>query len=450
MAVTVGMISLGCPKNQVDAEIMLADLKKQGFKIVCDPAQAQVVVINTCGFIEAAKQESIDQILEMGLLKKEGRIKRIIVTGCLAERYREELMQQLPEVDVVLGIGSNRELCEAITQSVQGAEPCCRFGPKQALALEGDRVLTTLPFTAYLKIAEGCDNRCTYCAIPSIRGAFRSRTLESISAEAEALVENGVRELVLVAQDTTRYGLDLYGKPQLAVLLRRLNKIEKLRWIRILYAYPEMVDDELIDAMASLEKVVPYLDIPIQHSNDEVLRRMNRRGGEKMIRELIAHLRCKIPDIVLRTTVITGFPGETEQQFCELCEFLKQARFERLGCFAYSREEGTPAADFPDQIDPQVAQRRADTIMTAQQRVMDAYLEKMQDRVLTVAVEGYDRYAGCYFGRSAYDAPDIDGKIFMASARPLQVGDFVSVKITDSMDCDLLGEVVRDSEGESL
>ena len=440
MSVTVGMISLGCPKNQIDAEIMLADLKKQGFTLVGDAALAEVVIINTCGFIESAKNESIEQILEMGLLKKEGRIKKIVVTGCLAERYRDELAAEIPEADIILGIGSNSEICKAIEQSLNEDKPYMSYGEKSCLALEGDRVLTTLPFYAYIKIAEGCDNCCTYCAIPQIRGRFRSREMESILSEAKSLASAGVRELVVVAQDTTRYGLDLYGKPMLSELLRQLNKIEGLKWIRVLYAYPEMIDDELCEAINSLDKVVKYIDIPIQHANGEVLRRMNRRGNRERLMALIKKMREKIEGVVIRTTLITGFPGESEEQFCELCEFLKEAKIERVGCFAYSREEGTPAADFEDQIDSETAERRAEIIMTAQQRVVDEYNNKMLGKTLEVVVEGYDRYGECYFGRSAFDAPDIDGKVFFASERPLTIGDFVNVEIIDAMDYDLMGQ----------
>lgn len=442
MPTTVGMISLGCPKNQIDAEIMLADLQKDGFTLVGDAALAEVVIINTCGFIESAKGESIEQILEMGLLKKEGRIKRIVVTGCLAERYREELAKEIPEADVILGIGSNKKLCEAIKESLAKDERIESYGEKTDLALEGDRVLTTLPFYAYLKIAEGCDNCCTYCAIPSIRGRFRSRDMESIVSEAKSLARAGVKELVVVAQDTTRYGLDLYKKPMLPELLSRLNEIEGIKWIRVLYAYPEMIDDELCKAIATLPKVVKYLDMPMQHANGEVLRRMNRRGDRESLTALVNKIRTIVPDIVLRTTLIAGFPGETEKQFCELCEFLKETKIERVGCFAYSREEGTPAAEFEDQIDSETAQRRAEIIMTAQQRVVDEYNEKMLGKTLEVVVEGFDKYGECYFGRSAFDAPDIDGKIFFASERGLAIGDFVNVEIVDAMDYDLMGQAV--------
>ncbi len=449
MAITVGMISLGCPKNQVDAEIMLADLKKNGFELVGDAALAEVVIINTCGFIESAKQESIEQILEMGLLKKEGRIKKIVVTGCLAERYREELASEIDEADIILGIGSNAKICEAICESLENDKKIQSYGEKTDLCIEGDRVISTLPFYAYLKIAEGCDNRCTYCAIPDIRGRFRSREMESVIAEAKSLAKAGIEELILVAQDVTRYGLDLYKKPRLASLLRELNKIDGLRWIRILYAYPEMIDDELISAIAECDKVVKYIDLPIQHASREVLRRMNRRGDSESLLKLVKKLREKIPDVVLRTTLITGFPGETQEQFLELCEFLKEAKFERVGCFAYSREEGTPAASFPDQVDSETAQQRADIIMRAQQRTVDEFNSAKIGKILTVAVEGFDKYGECYFGRSRYDAPDIDGKIFFASEIPLGIGDFVEVEITDALDYDLMGMCIEMTNKES-
>ena len=440
MAHTVGMISLGCPKNQIDAEIMLADLKKRGFELVGDAALAEVVIINTCGFIESAKNEAIEQVLEMGLLKKEGRIKKIVVTGCLAERYKQEIAASLPEADIVLGIGSNSLLADAILESFQEDKLIESYGEKTALALEGDRVLTTLPFYAYLKIAEGCDNRCTYCAIPEIRGPFRSREMSSVIAEAKSLVNAGVRELVIVAQDTTRYGLDLYGRPMLSKLLCELNEIRDLKWIRVLYAYPEMIDDDLIETIKTCDKVVKYIDIPIQHADDEVLKRMNRRGNREYLLGLFKKLRAEIPDIVIRTSLIAGFPGESEEQFTSLCEFLKEVKIERVGCFAYSREEGTPAARFEDQIDEDIKERRAEIIMTAQQRVVDEYNEKMLSKTLEVVVEGFDKYGECYFGRSAFDAPDIDGKIFFASEKPLRIGDFVNVEILEAMDYDLMGQ----------
>ncbi len=333
MSVRVGMVSLGCPKNQVDAEHMLYSLRSEGFEIVQDAALSDVVIVNTCGFIESAKQEAIDTILEFCTLKQEGRIKAVICTGCLAERYREEVLNEIPELDAVIGIGSNDKLCSIIREVLERQESITDFGDKCGLCLEGGRIISTQPFYAYIKIAEGCDNCCTYCAIPSIRGRFRSRKLEDIISEAKWLAENGVTELVVVAQDTTRYGEDIYGEPSLAKLLRELCRIDGLKWIRTLYAYPERITDELLDAIAEEEKLVKYLDIPIQHCNKEVLKRMNRHGDRETLTALIQKIRRRIPGITLRTTLIAGFPGETDEQFEELCEFVREMRFDRLRWF---------------------------------------------------------------------------------------------------------------------
>ncbi len=441
MAVKVGMVSLGCPKNQVDAEILLAKLREKGYQIHTDSGTCDVVIVNTCGFIESAKQESIENILEFVTLKKEGRIKVICVTGCLAERYQEEMAKEIPEADVILGIGSNDEICDAIERALAG-EKVCRFGPKEALSLEGDRILSNLPFFAYVKIAEGCDNRCTYCAIPMIRGRYRSREMDNIVAEAAHLAAHGVTELNLVAQDTTRYGMDLYGKPMLPELLRRLAKIENLHWIRILYTYPDWITDELLQVMAEEEKIVKYLDIPLQHCNEKVLREMNRRGDQKSLAALMEKIRAKVPGIVLRTTLIAGFPGETEEQFEELCQFVQQMRFERLGCFPYSAEEGTPAGERADQVEPEVRQRRADIIMELQIGVMEQYNQELIGSNLEVVVEGYDRYASSYFGRSAADAPDIDGKVFFSSKRKLALGQYLTIHVDDVLDYDLIGSAL--------
>ncbi len=438
MAIKVGMVSLGCSKNQVDAEIMLAKLRKKGYQIHTDSGSCDVVIVNTCGFIESAKQESIENILEFVTLKKEGRIKVICVTGCLAERYQQEMAKEIPEADVILGIGSNDEICDAIEQALAGRQ-VRRFGPKEALPLEGDRIIANLPFFAYLKIAEGCDNRCTYCAIPMIRGRYRSREMEHIVEEARHLADHGVTELNVVAQDTTRYGVDLYGKPMLPELLRRLAKIENLHWIRVLYTYPDLITDELLQVIAEEEKVVKYLDIPLQHCEGEVLRQMNRRGDRASLTALLKKTREKVPGIILRTTMITGFPGETQQQFEALCEFVQEMKFERLGCFPYSAEEGTPAGEREDQVDPEVRQRRADIIMELQMGIMEEYNQSLVGSDLEVVVEGYDRYASSYFGRSAADAPDIDGKIFFASKKKLAVGQYVTVHVDDVLDYDLVG-----------
>ncbi len=442
MSIRVGMVSLGCPKNQVDAEHMLYNLREEGCEIIADAALADVVVVNTCGFIESAKQEAIETILEFCTLKEEGRIKAVIVTGCLAERYREEIKTEMPEVDAVIGIGSNELLGTVIKKVLSGEGDICTFGDKYSLIIGGRRIISTENY-AYLKIAEGCDNCCTYCAIPSIRGRFRSRKMESVIDEAKWLASVGFKEIVLVAQDTTRYGEDIYGKPMLAELMREISKIDGLKWIRTLYAYPERITDELIDVIASEEKCVKYLDIPIQHCDGEVLRRMNRAGDEASLRALVKKLRERVPGIILRTTLIAGFPGETEEQFERLCEFVKDVRFDRLGCFAYSAEEGTPAADFEDQIDEEIKQKRADIIMEEQMLISDELNQSYIGKTIEVVTEGFDRYAECYFGRSAMDAPEIDGKIFFTSPCPRALGEYVNVVIDDVMDYDLIGSVVE-------
>ena len=442
MSIRVGMVSLGCPKNQVDAEHMLYNLREEGCEIIADAALADVVVVNTCGFIESAKQEAIETILEFCTLKEEGRIKAVIVTGCLAERYREEIKTEMPEVDAVIGIGSNELLGTVIKKVLSGEGDICTFGDKYSLIIGGRRIISTENY-AYLKIAEGCDNCCTYCAIPSIRGRFRSRKMESVIDEAKWLASVGFKEIVLVAQDTTRYGEDIYGEPMLAELMREISKIDGLKWIRTLYAYPERITDELIDVIASEEKCVKYLDIPIQHCDGEVLRRMNRAGDEASLRELVKKLRESVPGIILRTTLIAGFPGETQEQFERLCEFVKDVRFDRLGCFAYSAEEGTPAADFSDQIDEEIKQKRADIIMQEQMLISDELNQSYIGKTIEVVTEGFDRYAECYFGRSAMDAPEIDGKIFFTSPCPRALGEYVNVLIDDVMDYDLIGGVVE-------
>ena len=443
MPIKVGMVSLGCPKNQVDAELLLHKIKQDGYVLEPDSGNCDVVIINTCGFIESAKQEAIENILEFITLKKEGTIKKIIVTGCLAERYRDEIAEEMPEVDAVVGIGGNDKIVEAI-KGVMRDEKVYLYGEKSDLPLEGDRVLTTLPFYAYLKIAEGCDNCCSYCAIPSIRGRFRSRPMENIIKEAEDLAARGIKELIVVAQDTTRYGQDLYGKYKLHELLQKLAKIDGFRWIRVLYAYPERITDELLDVMASEEKIAKYIDIPLQHCNKQLLREMNRPGDRESIEALISKVREKVPGITVRTTLIAGFPGETEEQFEELCQFVKDMRFDRLGCFAYSPEEGTPAAEMEGQLDDELKIHRAEIVTEEQMNIMTQENEKKVGRTVTVVTEGFDRFGECYFGRSEADAPDIDGKIFFTSEKKLSVGDFVTVTLEDTLDLDLIGSVVED------
>lgn len=447
MPIKVGMISLGCPKNQVDAEVMLAKLQSEGMLLTSHVDEADVVVINTCGFIEDAKKESIENILEMGKLKKEGTIKGIVVTGCLSQRYFKEMREEFPEVDCLLQVGCGGDIARAV-RSAAGGKSLDLAGKPEDLAFGDDRVITTLPFYSYLKIAEGCDNRCSYCVIPSLRGRYRSRPLEELVAEAELLAKRGVKELVLVAQDTTRYGIDLCGRQMLPELLRRLCAIDGLRWIRFLYGYPDTINDELIETIASEPKIVKYIDMPIQHVNERVVKAMNRHMSREALTALIAKLREKIPGLTLRTTLIVGFPGETQAEFEELVNFVREIRFERLGAFAYSREEGTPAAEMEGQIDEEEKQRRQEAVMDEQLTVTEAYNQAKMGTVLEVLNEGYDRYAGCYFGRSAADAPDIDGKIFFKSKKKLRPGEFVNVKIDDTLDYDLLGELEGGEAGK--
>ncbi len=440
MNIRVGMVSLGCTKNQVDAERMLYKIEQAGFKLVDDAALADIAIINTCGFIESAKQEAIETILEFCTLKGEGRIKKVVITGCLAERYRDEVKELIPEADAVLGIGCNENIVDILKKILENNE-ITSFDEKEKLELTGGRIQTTLSFYSYLKVAEGCDNCCTYCAIPLIRGSFRSVPMEKLIAEAEELAANGVRELNLIAQDSTRYGHDLYGEYKLPELLQKLCQIEDLKWIRILYCYPERVTDELLDVMAKEEKIVKYMDLPIQHCNGDILKRMNRKGDVNSLKALIEKIRSKIPDIIIRTTFITGFAGETEEQFTELAEFANEIRFDRLGCFAYSEEEGTPAAEFDNQVDEDVRQHRADIIMEQQMIIADENNRKLIGKVVEVVTEGFDRYGECYFGRSTADAPDIDGKVFFTSPdKKLYTGDFVKVRVSDILDYDLIGE----------
>ena len=435
--IKVGVVSLGCPKNQCDAELMLAKLDKAGFKLVPEAGLADVVIINTCGFIQSAKEEAIEEICEAINRKNDGINKKIIVTGCLAQRYQQQMDEEFPEIDAVLGIGRNQDIVEAVNRVMSG-ERIINFGKAEEHTMEGDRMLSTLPHYAYLRIADGCDNCCTYCAIPQIRGRFRSRTMENIIAEAEGLVKSGVKELILIAQDTTRYGEDLYGKLMLPELVNKLCELD-VKWIRLLYCYPERMTDELIDVIAKQEKVCKYIDLPLQHCNAEILHDMNRTGDRASLTALIKKLREKIPGLTLRTTFITGFPGETEEQFTELAEFVKDIEFERLGCFFYSQEEGTPAALMPDQIDDEVKNHRAEIIMESQMNIMDRLGEKQVGGDITVLTEGFDRYAECWFGRSAMDAPDIDGKVFFSAETKPYYGEMVTVHVDEAIDGDLFG-----------
>lgn len=436
----ISMVSLGCPKNQVDAEAMLYSLKEAGFQIGVPEAEADAIIINTCGFIEDAKKEAIENILEASSYKTEGNCRALIVTGCLAERYRDDVTEEIPEVDVCVGIGSNKNIAEIVKNAIEGKGKNS-FGDKCDLDLNAKRILGGYPFTAYLKVADGCDNCCTYCAIPSIRGRMRSRTVEDCVKEAKHLAKNGVKELIVVAQDTTAYGTDIYGKPMLCELLKELCKIEELVWIRTLYTYPERISDELLDLMASEEKLVKYLDMPIQHINGDILKKMNRKGNKESITALINKIREKVGDITLRTTLITGFPSETEEQFCELHQFVKDIEFDRLGCFAYSAEEDTLAANMPNQIDEQTKIDRMELIMESQTLIASEKNEQKIGKTIKVLIEGWDDYIKCYYGRSEADAPEIDGKVFFMAYSPQLIGSFVDVTVNDILEYDLLGEI---------
>ncbi len=441
MSKKIGMISLGCNKNQIDAEIMLAKLAEQGFEITDEVDGADAVIVNTCGFIEDAKKEAIENILDMAELKKEGVIGKIIVTGCLAERYREEILSELPEVDAVVGLGSNKDIAEICDRVLAGV-PVVSFGEKTCLPLDSERMLTTPNYYAYLKIAEGCSNHCTYCAIPKIRGEFRSRQPESILKEAMELAKQGVKELVVIAQDTSRYGEDLYGKSALPALLTSLSKIEGIEWIRVLYCYPERISDELISVVKNNDKIVKYFDIPLQHADAQVLKRMNRKGDYDSLLSLIRKIRSEIPEVVLRTTLITGFPGETEENFETLSRFVNEAKFDRLGCFAYSAEEGTPAALLDGQLDSEIKQSRLEAVMEQQYRIAQQKNEEQVGKILKTVVEGYDAYTDTYYGRTWRDAPEIDGQINFTCGYELNEGDFVDVEVMGINEYDLIGEVV--------
>ena len=437
----VGFISLGCCKNLVDTEVMLYNLHSAGFEITPNEEEAEIIVINTCGFIESAKQEAIANILDAQSLKEWGKCRHIIATGCLVERYREEVMREMPEIDALVGIGSLDDIAEACRAVMRG-EKYTSFKDKETSPLGGDRIITTEPHTAYLKVSEGCDNLCTYCAIPLIRGKHRSRPIEDIVAEAKDLEAMGVREINLIAQDTTRYGLDLYGEYSLAKLVREITANTNIPWIRLLYCYPDKITDELIDELRDNDRLVKYMDIPIQHISDSVLERMNRHGGKALICDAVKRLREQVPGIILRTTAMVGFPGETDEDFEELCEFVKEAEFDRFGAFTFSPEEGTLAAEMEDQIDEQVKQDRYDILMQTQLVIAEEKSRANIGRTFTVLIDGFDSVAEVYSGRSFADAPDVDGKIYFKSKKRLASGSFVEVKITEAMDYDLIGEVV--------
>ncbi len=435
------MVSLGCPKNQVDAEMMLFLLKEAGHELCAEEAQADVIIINTCAFIETAKAEAIENILECSKYKTEGNCKAIIVTGCLAERYKDDVTEEIPEVDVCVGIGKNNQIAQIVKDALEGRFSNA-YGEKWELDLNTPRILGGAPYSAYLKIGDGCDNCCTYCAIPKIRGRMRSRKIEDCVNEAKRLAKGGVKELIVVAQDTTAYGTDIYGESKLCELLKELCKIDGIKWIRTLYTYPERITDEFLELLSKEKKLCKYLDMPIQHIDKTVLERMNRKGDEKTLRGLIERIRKALPDITLRTTLITGFPGETDGQFTSLHQFVKDIEFDRLGCFPYSAEEGTIAGEMPDQIDEQTKVDRMEHIMETQMSVSAKKNEQKNGKTYEVLIEGYDDYIKCYFGRSEADAPEIDGKIFFMAKKPLKIGDFAKVKIFDTIEYDLLGEQV--------
>lgn len=438
----IGFVSLGCSKNLVDTEVMLHNLHRAGYEITPDETEADIIVINTCGFIESAKQESIDSILDIAWLKENRSLKGMIATGCLVERYREQILEEMPEVDALVGVGSLSRIAEAVAAIERGEHGFCAFDDKETSPLGGERILTTPSYTAYLKVAEGCDNRCTYCAIPLIRGRFRSRPIEDLVAEAKDLEALGVKELNIIAQDTSRYGLDLYGEYRLAELVRRLTQETSIPWLRLLYCYPDKITDELIDELASNDRLLKYMDIPMQHISDPILAAMNRHGDSALIKDTVRRLRERVPGITLRTTAIVGFPGESEADFEQLCAYVKEARFERFGAFTYSAEEDTPAAELPDQIDEQVKQDRYDILMSTQLPISEENNQKKVGSTITVLCEGYDPVAGTHFGRSEADAPDIDGKIYFHAEKKIPAGEFVRVQITEAMDYDLVGEAI--------
>ena len=435
----ISMVSLGCPKNQVDAEMMLATLKAAGFEIGAPEAEADAIIINTCGFIESAKSEAIDNILQLGRLKEEGKLKKLLVAGCLTQRYPDDIRKELPEVDGMLGTGSYTDVVAAVEELMAG-EKAEHFAGIHTTYEDGERIVTTPPYTAYLKIAEGCSNGCAFCIIPKLRGRYRSRSMDALLTEARGLAQAGVKELIVIAQDITRYGMDRKDGSSLAGLLRELCKLD-FHWIRLHYLYPEVITDDLIQTMAQNPKIVHYLDIPIQHCNDGILKAMRRHTTKADIQALFAKLRAAMPDVVLRTSLICGLPGEGEAEFEELCQFLREEKLQRAGVFQFSPEEGTLAAAMDDQVDPDVAQRRVELVVDLQSRVMDEYNEQRLGTVMEVLCEGFDSQAGCYVGRTYADSVEIDGHVYFTAAGLVPAGSFVNVRITGTMDGDLTGEI---------
>ncbi len=440
----IGFISLGCAKNQVDCERMMYRVQEAGHAVKADIVGSDVVVINTCGFIDSAKSEAIDFILQAAELKKEGLVGKILVTGCLSQRYQQTILEELPEVDGLLGTGSYTEIVPAIEALLEQDNTVVDFGSIDAPEQETGRVLTTPEHYAFIKIAEGCDNRCSYCIIPYLRGKFRSRQMDDVLYEARLLAASGVKELIVVAQDTSRYGTDLPGhKRLLPDLLRELCKIEELKWVRVHYVYPDEIDDDFIEVMATEPKIVKYLDIPIQHCNSRILKLMNRRGDGAFLKALFVKLRARIPDLVIRTSLITGLPGEGEEEFQELCDFLRDLRLERVGAFAFSPEEGTPAAEM-EFVDNEIAVKRAETIEMIQSAIMDDWCTSMIGKTMEVLVDGYDEETEQFFGRTYADSPDIDGRVWIASDEPLTEGDFITVTIDGCIEGDLSGYLAEE------
>ena len=437
----IGFVSLGCPKNLLDTEVMLGALAGAGYEITPNEEEADIIVINTCAFIESAKKESIDNILDIAWLKENGNLKGIVVTGCLSERYRDEILKEFPEVDAVLGTGSVHSIVKAVSE-IENGRKYSEYKDKNQVELGGDRIVTTGDAFAYLKISEGCNNICTYCAIPYIRGKFRSRPMDELIKEAKELVDMGIKELIVIGQDTTAYGIDLYGEYKLHTLINRLANETDISWIRVLYCYPDKITNELIEEFKTNPKLVKYIDLPIQHINSRILKKMNRKGDENLIRSVIKRLR-EIDGMAIRSTAIVGFPTETEEEFVQLCEFIKEVEFDNFGAFPYSREEGTIAYDFDGQIDEQVKQDRYDIIMREQLNVIEKRKDKYIGKDVEVLCEGFDPVSETFYGRTYENAPDIDGKVFFFSNKKHRIGDFVTVRVMDTLDdYDLSGKAI--------
>ncbi|QXM06089.1 30S ribosomal protein S12 methylthiotransferase RimO [Crassaminicella indica] len=445
MHLKVFIESLGCSKNLVDSEVMIGLLSQYDFEIIKDQYEADIIIVNTCGFIEAAKQESIDTIVELGTLKTNGNCKLLVVAGCLAERYAKELAEELPEVDAIIGTGNYPEIIKVIHDTLKGERVVKHGNINMEISEDLPRTLSTPEFMGYLKIAEGCDNYCTYCIIPKLRGNYRSRKMEYIIKEAEEMAKKGVKELILIAQDTSRYGIDLYKAYKLPELLKSLAQIDGIKWIRILYCYPDKISDELIKVMAEESKICKYIDVPIQHCNNEILKRMNRKTSKEHILHVMNKLRHKMPDIHIRTSLIVGFPGETKEQFEELKTFVKDVKFDRLGVFTYSQEEDTPAAKLKDQISEEIKEQRRASIMAIQKEIsLQKNMEKIGN-IYDILIEEKIDEEDVYVGRTMYDAPEVDGIVYVNSTKPLSIGDLVKVKITDTLEYDLLGEILYES-----